>query len=290
MAAEQEDWYAILAVEITADSAKIRSAHRKKALICHPDKDKSPEAAILFQKITKAYEILSDEQARKAYDNVLRIKEEKKIRDGQRSEKRKRMKEDLEERERAAKKHKYEEEEEEANKKLQVEMDRLRREAKQRSIDEILAQNKSKEDENENENAQTTQNFDTIKIQWNLQADTPIDEPFIRNVFKDYGQIENVLMSAKKRKKSAMIVFKSPASARAAAQHKHPYFTAKWLGNDTETTPTKPRNDEPIDLTTPSPSLIGHTDYESLTITRLKREAERQKIIKQMINEETLST
>jgi len=53
------------------------------------------------------------------------------------------MKEDLEERERAAKKQKYEEEEEEAIKKLQVEMDRLRREAKQKS-DEILAQNKSK--------------------------------------------------------------------------------------------------------------------------------------------------
>jgi len=170
----------------------------KKILVCHPDKNKTPEAAILFQKITKAYEILSDEQARKAYDNVLRIKEEKKIRDGQRSEKRKRMKEDLEERERAAKKHKYEEEEEEANKKLQVEMDRLRREAKQRSTDEILVQNKSKEEtENENEN---TQNVDTIKIQWNSQADTPIDEPFIRNVFKDYGQIENILMSTKKKK------------------------------------------------------------------------------------------
>jgi len=195
------------------------------------------------------------------------------------------MKEDLEERERAAKKQKYEEEEEEAIKKLQVEMDRLRREAKQKS-DEILAQNKSKE-ETENEN---TQNVDTIKIQWNSQADTPIDEPFIRNVFKDYGQIEDILMSAKKRKKTAMIVFKSPASARAAAQHKHPYFTAKWLGNDMETTPTKSRNYEPTDSTTPSPSLVGHADYENLTITRLRREAERQKIIQQMINEEALST
>jgi len=78
MASEQEDWYALLGVEITADSGKIRSAHRKKALIYHPDKDSSPEAAIIYQKITKAYEILSDEQARKAYDNVLRIKEEKK--------------------------------------------------------------------------------------------------------------------------------------------------------------------------------------------------------------------
>ena len=38
------------------------------ALKYHPDKNKEPEAAEIFRRVRSAYEILSDDHARKKYD------------------------------------------------------------------------------------------------------------------------------------------------------------------------------------------------------------------------------
>lgn len=62
--------YEVLGVEREADEAQIKTAYRKLALKCHPDKnlDDPEKAKTLFQAVQQAYEILSDPQERAWYD------------------------------------------------------------------------------------------------------------------------------------------------------------------------------------------------------------------------------
>ena len=63
--------YDTLGVERRASVQEIRSAYRKLALRWHPDKNPScdrDEAERRFVEISSAYEVLSDEQKRAAYD------------------------------------------------------------------------------------------------------------------------------------------------------------------------------------------------------------------------------
>lgn len=65
-----EDYYQILGVKKTASDAEIKKAFKKLAIKYHPDKNKDdPEGAkARFQKIANAYEVLSDEEKRRVYD------------------------------------------------------------------------------------------------------------------------------------------------------------------------------------------------------------------------------
>jgi molecular chaperone DnaJ len=65
----ETDYYELLQVERTADEKSIKSAYRKLALECHPDRrpgcKKSEER---FKAISEAYDCLKDPQKRAAYD------------------------------------------------------------------------------------------------------------------------------------------------------------------------------------------------------------------------------
>jgi len=70
--AKRKDYYKVLEVPKTASDAEIRKAYRKLALIWHPDKhdaDKKVEAEKRYVEIAEAYEVLSNEDARRRYDN-----------------------------------------------------------------------------------------------------------------------------------------------------------------------------------------------------------------------------
>ncbi len=63
------DLYSLLGVSKSADEKTIKSAYRKLAKELHPDKNKdNPKAADRFNKVTQAYDILSDKVKRGQYD------------------------------------------------------------------------------------------------------------------------------------------------------------------------------------------------------------------------------
>ena len=65
----EQDYYKILGVSKTASAQEIKSAYRKLALQYHPDKNKGNKASEeKFKEVTKAYEVLGDEQKRQTYD------------------------------------------------------------------------------------------------------------------------------------------------------------------------------------------------------------------------------
>jgi DnaJ-class molecular chaperone len=66
--ATEKDYYQILGVGKTATAQEIKSAYRKLALEYHPDRNKTKEAGEKFKEVTKAYEVLSNEEKRKSYD------------------------------------------------------------------------------------------------------------------------------------------------------------------------------------------------------------------------------
>lgn len=68
MATEQRDYYEVLGIDRNADAQALKRAYRKLAMDYHPDRNPSADAAEKFKEINQAYEVLTDDQKRQAYD------------------------------------------------------------------------------------------------------------------------------------------------------------------------------------------------------------------------------
>jgi len=67
--ATKRDYYEVLGVTKTASPEDIKKAYRQNAKKFHPDVNKDdPDAAEKFKEVAEAYEVLSDDQKRAAYD------------------------------------------------------------------------------------------------------------------------------------------------------------------------------------------------------------------------------
>jgi curved DNA-binding protein CbpA len=66
---KDREYYELLGVSTNATEGEIKKAYYKKARLCHPDKNPDdPQAQHKFQELGQAYNILSNEQLRAAYD------------------------------------------------------------------------------------------------------------------------------------------------------------------------------------------------------------------------------
>jgi DnaJ-class molecular chaperone len=68
-------YYEILGVAIDASSEEIKKARNKQLIEFHPDRNKSPNAPEMLNRIKEIYEVLSDPQKRRDYDRGIGINE-----------------------------------------------------------------------------------------------------------------------------------------------------------------------------------------------------------------------
>ena len=64
----KRDFYEVLGVPKGSDKGQLKKAYRKLARKYHPDVNKDESASDKFKEINEAYEVLSDDQKRGAYD------------------------------------------------------------------------------------------------------------------------------------------------------------------------------------------------------------------------------
>lgn len=218
-----EDLYALIGAESTASVSEIKKAYRKTALKCHPDKNPdNPRAAELFQELSKALEILTDENARAAYDKVVAARKQAKERIKVYDAKRRKLKEDLEAREEAYRRTldpTYDTKTDEER--LKAEIERLQKEGSKQVEEEIAFVQKqiweqlhglSKKSENK------VGEF-RIKIRWKIQKDDSTNGGYnddnLHKMFSKYGDVAALVVSSAKKGR-AMVEFGDKSAAETA--------------------------------------------------------------------------
>ncbi|KAK6321287.1 dnaJ homolog subfamily B member 9 [Coregonus clupeaformis] len=68
--ATTRDYYEVLGVPQSATDRQVKKAFHKLAMTYHPDRNKSPNAEKIFREIAEAYEVLSNEEKLRRYDQM----------------------------------------------------------------------------------------------------------------------------------------------------------------------------------------------------------------------------
>eukprot|EP00891_Asterochloris_glomerata_P005995 jgi/Astpho2/5995/Aster-03952 len=206
---EQQDPYAMLGLEEGSKStdADIKKAFRMLALKKHPDKQRdNPNAAAEFNLIQRAYELLSDAQARAALDDLHRhafpcfcqAQAARQARQAGQSDKRRKMQQDLAKREEAWQTERSAEQQ--ASSRLKSELERLRKQAAERQAQ------------------QSAQMARHRAVSWD-KGSAQHDAASLRCIFERHGRVEDVVLKAgKKRSSSALVVMSTLDAAIAAAE------------------------------------------------------------------------
>uniref|UniRef100_A0A1J3IQ56 DnaJ-like protein subfamily C member 17 n=1 Tax=Noccaea caerulescens TaxID=107243 RepID=A0A1J3IQ56_NOCCA len=226
------DHYLVLGLPSGEEALKlsekeIKKAFKLKALVLHPDKNPDdPDAHDKFQRLVTSHEILKDEKARKLFDDLLRVQREKQHKKSQGDSKRRKMMSDLEERERSAfapnhAARPYDEEERIARR-LKEEVDRIRaKHAKKRGGVETPesggVDGKRREDRSGAGASYQLDKERALKVSWEKTGEGYTAER-LREVFSEFGEVEDVVIKSTKTKRSALVVMATKDGAVAATR------------------------------------------------------------------------
>jgi DnaJ family protein C protein 17 len=255
-------------------------------LIKHPDKNpNNPNAADEFAALQRAYDLLTDEEGRKALDDFLKARAERAERTVIHDKKRARMAEELRKREHAAENLS---EEAQAKARLQAEIARMRqaavkREAKQRAEAAEKASHLDEQPKKDSAAAAAAAGVSadvadaiprTLKVSW-TRPGIEYTSSDLRRIFSVHGEVEDVVLrEAKKRKGSALVVMVTVESAKKAAASVHGELSNPLLvipltgsgnnGNGTTTAATAVPKVPPISTETRPPTTDTTTSRPAL--------------------------
>ncbi|KAJ9560711.1 hypothetical protein OSB04_005871 [Centaurea solstitialis] len=222
------DHYVILGLPSGEEGSKlsekeITKAYRSKALELHPDKrPDDPNAHANFHNLQTSYQILKDEKARKLFDDLIRVKHQKRQRQSQQDSKRRRMMSDLEERERNAfaddPTARARGEEESIARKLKEEISRIRAmHANKTTSTETRASPLKKETGKSSTGGgpSATDKEKMLKVSWE-KVGLDYSAQRLRELFETFGEVKDVVIRSSKKKGSALVVMATKEAAIAA--------------------------------------------------------------------------
>eukprot|EP00898_Chlorokybus_atmophyticus_P001771 jgi/Chlat1/2595/Chrsp178S02446 len=220
------DPYKELELDAGAPAPDVKKAFRRLALLYHPDKQRpgkgvSPAAAAAkYERVQRAYEFLTDERARAAYDAVLKARADAAQRRTQHSAKRQKLVAELEKREKQFTEQR--DELADAKRRLAAEIARLRRDSlarQQQERERAAAAARAAAPAGANLAAEHIER--TVKARWS-RGESGADDygvERLRAIFEVFGAVEDVVVcTVKKKKGSALIVMATSDAARLASQ------------------------------------------------------------------------
>lgn len=292
------DHYAVLDLPSGEEGAKlsekdISKAYKKKALELHPDKrPDDPNAHLNFQKLKTSYEVLKDEKARKLFDDLLRVKREKIQRQSQQDSKRRKMMSDLDARERAAfapdASVSARQEEERIARKLKEEIARIRAMHLNKmptATDPSQKETHARAKASTEGKGSSVDKEKVLKVSWEKIGEDYTAQR-LRELFSEFGEVEDVVIKSSKKKGSALVVMSSKDAAKAVCGNvlgdlSNPLLIVPLQPTVQPTMPSPFFNAEK-DREPEGPSLsnlvgAGYQKFEDSVLEKMRKAAQRKK-------------
>ncbi|EFA86404.1 hypothetical protein PPL_00196 [Heterostelium album PN500] len=289
-----EDWYAILSVAYDASDKQIQKSFRVLSVLYHPDKNKTKEAAVMFEKISIAKKVLLDKEMRGEFDAQLKQKREKQRKDEEMDKKRKAMKDKLHSQEEEIRRKKQKEQDDRKKESMRFRSETLK-ELNQKTSN--LSEFRDKFMVNTNitttatattsssSSSSTIENNNIILIKW--RSKLKYGEDALNDIFSTYGQIDSIVIlgdddnstgdnMSSTNKSNAIIYFKMADTVISILKHTKeikkkyklkvervptPYSNSSYYNNytfETTTSPSSPSSSaatESSTETTKSPNI-----------------------------------